>query len=87
MKIYITGYASYEDWQKAGYPGAPSFAHPKTRAVKSAGPAGERAGLCLISTCSKVTKRAGNLCEEHYHLWLTSRQPMWMRPYVPLAER
>ncbi len=86
MKIYIQGWASFEEWRAASYPGAPSFAHPKTKiAERPQYRPDPRRGLCTWPGCDNVAGGGGssarlNLCGKH-------NKPIVQRPYVPLAER
>ena len=84
MKIYIQGYASFEEWRDKGFPGAVSFAHPKTKtaARPQQGNEWKRRGLCRLTTCDKVAKVHG-WCEHHWG----EHNPIPQRPYLPIAER
>ncbi len=64
MKIYIQGWASFDEWRKAGYPGAKSF--PPERKPDL------RAGLCTHEGCDNVLGAVGSswaekLCQKHYY--------------------
>ncbi len=78
--ITIDGWPSFEAWRDADYPGAPSFANPKTShaARPQQGNEWRRRGLCRITTCNKIGKDRGGFCHEH---------AIPMRPYVKLADR
>ncbi len=76
MNIVIkadNGWATFNAWVAAGYPGAPNFAHPKTTTVDGGTqpphlvphqPDPTR-GLCRIEGCTRVNKWNG-LCMKHY---------------------
>ncbi len=59
MKIYITGYASFEEWRDAGHPGAVSFNADGTR--KDA----PRTRLAKCRLCYHSMVRDG-LCLSHF---------------------
>ncbi len=74
-RIHIHHWPSFEAWRDAGYPGAPSFANPKTERQPD-----PRAGLCTYPGCDHVayggrsSLRLG-LCGRHYDLFKKDHTP------------
>jgi len=68
-RITINGYASFNDWRDAGYPGAVSFAADGERKLPD-----PRRGLCSVHGCDNVVGGGSavhslKLCDKHGAQW------------------